>query len=90
MTRSTILPRAENDYSQEWGSQLVRVLSLNFDLIDVAISNQTKYPNLMAPNVTTTQKNAIVNPRAGYLVFDISLSKLCVYSGTAWQTVTSV
>jgi len=42
------------------------------------------------PNMTTTQKNAIGTPVAGLVVFDTTLAKLCVYSGTAWQTITSV
>jgi hypothetical protein len=42
------------------------------------------------PNMTTTQKNAISSPAAGLVVFDTTLSKLAVYSGTAWQTITSV
>lgn len=41
------------------------------------------------PNMTTTQKNAIT-PSAGTVIFDTTLSKLCVYSGAAWQTITSV
>ena len=40
------------------------------------------------PVVTTAQKNALT-VAAGYLVFDSSLGKLCVYTGAAWQTVTS-
>jgi hypothetical protein len=42
------------------------------------------------PNMTTLQKNAIGTPAAGLVVFDTTLSKLCVYSGVAWQTITSV
>jgi hypothetical protein len=42
------------------------------------------------PNMTTTQKNAISSPAAGLVVFDTTLSKLCVYSGAAWQTITSI
>jgi len=42
------------------------------------------------PNMTTTQKNAISSPAAGLMVFDTTLAKLCVYSGSAWQTITSV
>lgn len=41
------------------------------------------------PNMTTVQKTAIT-PSAGTVVFDTTLSKLCVYSGAAWQTITSV
>jgi hypothetical protein len=42
------------------------------------------------PNMTTTQKNAISGPQAGTIVFDTTLSKLSVYSGTAWETITSI
>jgi len=41
------------------------------------------------PNMTTAQKTAIT-PAAGTVVFDTTLAKLCVYSGSAWQTITSV
>lgn len=41
------------------------------------------------PNMTTTQKTAIT-PAAGTMVFDTTLAKLCVYTGAAWQTITSV
>lgn len=40
------------------------------------------------PVVTTTAKNALT-VSAGYLVFDSTLGKLCVYTGSGWQTVTS-
>jgi len=42
------------------------------------------------PVMTTTQKNAIGSPVSGLVVFDTTLAKLCVYSGSAWQTITSV
>ena len=41
------------------------------------------------PVVTTTQKLALT-VSAGYVVFDSTLGKLCVYNGSAWQTITSV
>lgn len=43
----------------------------------------------VAQNVTTTQKNAL-SATAGRIVFDTTLGKLCVYTGSAWQTITSV
>ena len=43
---------------------------------------------VQVPVVTTSQKNALT-VSAGYLVFDSTLGKLCVYTGSAWQTVTS-
>ena len=42
------------------------------------------------PTMTTTQKNAIPGPDAGLMVFDTTLAKACVFSGTAWETITSV
>jgi hypothetical protein len=44
----------------------------------------------LPPRMTTTQKNAISSPAQGLMVFDTTLVKLCVYSGTAWETITSV
>lgn len=44
----------------------------------------------LPPRMTTTQKNAIGTPAQGLMVFDTTLVKLCVYSGTAWETITSL
>jgi len=41
------------------------------------------------PSYTTTQKTALTGT-AGMVVFDSTLVKLCVHSGSAWQTITSV
>ena len=43
----------------------------------------------VAQNVTTAQKNTLT-AAPGQLVFDTTLGKLCVYTGLAWQTITSV
>lgn len=42
-----------------------------------------------APNYTTSQKNAL-SVTTGAIVFDTTLQKLCVYTATGWQTITSV
>ena len=54
-------------------------------LLDV----QSTTKGVRFPNMTTTQKNAIT-PSAGTVIFDTTLAKLCVYSGAAWQTITSI
>lgn len=54
-------------------------------LLDV----QSTTKGVRFPNMTTVQKTAIT-PSAGTVVFDTTLAKLCVYSGAAWQTVTSI
>jgi hypothetical protein len=40
------------------------------------------------PTMNTTTKLSLTPP-AGSLVFDTTLGKLCVYTGSAWETVTS-
>jgi len=41
------------------------------------------------PAMTTAQKNAISSPATGLVVYDTTLNKLCVYTGSGWETVTS-
>ena len=50
---------------------------------------QSTTKGVRMPNMTTTQKNAIASPAAGLMVYDTTLSKLCVYT-TAWETITSL
>jgi len=44
---------------------------------------------LTLPVFTTTEKNAILSPDTGAILFDSTLGKVCVYNGSAWQTITS-
>lgn len=41
------------------------------------------------PTLTTSGKLALT-ATIGQIVFDSTLGKLCVYNGSAWQTITSV
>ena len=50
---------------------------------------QSTTKGVRMPNMTTAQKNAIASPAAGLMVFDTTLAKMCVYTGVAWQTMTS-
>jgi hypothetical protein len=54
----------------------------------VDIISTTK--GVLFPRMTTTQKNAISTPATGLVVFDTTLAKLCIYGGSAWQTITSI
>jgi hypothetical protein len=54
------------------------------------IDAQSTTKGVRFPNMTGTQKNAISSPPAGLVVFDTTIAKLCVYSGSAWQTITSI
>ena len=40
------------------------------------------------PHMTTTQRNAIVDPRVGSVIYNTTTNKLNVYTGT-WEAVTS-
>lgn len=64
------------------------------------IGSNTTYPSailsanstdkgFLPPCMTTAQKGAISSPATGLVVFDTDLAKLCVYTGSAWETITS-
>lgn len=56
---------------------------------NAALDVQSTTKAFMPPRMTTTEKGNIASPTAGMVVYDSTLSKLCVYTGAAWQTVTS-
>jgi len=45
---------------------------------------------VLFPRMTTTQKNAIASPAEGLIVYDITLHKLTVYTGSVWESITSL
>lgn len=45
---------------------------------------------LLFPRMTATQRDAISSPAAGLTVFNTTSSKLNVYTGAAWEAITSV
>jgi hypothetical protein len=59
------------------------------DVLSIDSANNIKAATcLIVPSYTTTQKNALT-PLAGMVILDTTLSKVCIYTGSAWQTVTS-
>lgn len=48
------------------------------------------FVGLGIPAMTTAQKTAISPNRAGNMVYDTDLGKLCINTGAAWETVTSM
>lgn len=42
---------------------------------------------LLGPRMTTTQRDAIVTPATGLLIYNTTLSSYQVYSGTGWTSV---
>jgi hypothetical protein len=54
-------------------------------ILDVASTTKGFLP----PRMTTTERNAIVTPPAGLMVYNTTTNKLNFYNGTAWEAVTS-
>ena len=44
---------------------------------------------MVPPKVTTTQRGNLTGLIAGAMIYNTSLNKLQVYTGSAWETVTS-
>jgi len=93
--RASPLPHPTAEYDPRYVRELIRVLENYFSQLDSKTPNFAEsytadtFNGIAATrNVTTTQKNALT-PSAGWVVFDTTLGKLCVYTGSAWQTVTS-
>jgi hypothetical protein len=90
------IPNPPSDYDAQYMRQVIRVIETYFSQLDSRTPNNAQqytadtFNGIMATrNVTTAEKNALT-PSAGWVVFDTPLGKLCVYSGSGWQTVTSV
>jgi len=91
------IPNPPSEYDAQYIRQVIRVLETYFSQLDSRAGNnaQSYTADLFiggifaTKNVTTAEKNALT-PSAGWVVFDTTLDKLCVFDGSAWQTVTSV
>jgi hypothetical protein len=94
--RAAPIPNPPSQYDPQYMRQVIRVIETYFSQLDSNTPNNAqKYTAntfngiAAARNVTTTEKNALA-AEAGWVVFDTTLGKLCVYDGSAWETVTSV
>jgi hypothetical protein len=67
--------------------QVVTGASTASDSAQLEVTSTTR--GFLPPRMTTAEKNAIVAPALGLMVYDTTLNKLCVYTG-AWETITSV
>lgn len=76
------LPSPPNDFFLK---QLVTRL---YELLSAIISRVNSLIGGQLMVVTTTEKNALP-ATAGMMVFDSTLGKACIYTGSAWQTITS-
>ena len=86
-SNTTVIGNSSTTLTALRGSTIINATSINASAVLQADSTASGF---LPPRMTTTQKNAIGTPAAGLIVFDTTLAKLCVYSGSAWQTITSV
>jgi hypothetical protein len=63
-------------------------VSWEWDGFGWAVSQPT-FTNLYAPNLSTPQRNAIISPQPGQIVFDTTINNLCFYNGSQWRQVTT-
>lgn len=59
------------------------------DLNTLIASYQASLPGLAAKNMTTGQRDAMVSVAPGLIIFNTTTSKLNVYTGVAWEVITS-
>lgn len=93
--KASPLPNAPTEYDAQYMRQVIRVIETYFSQLDSNTPNYAQtytadtFNGIAATkNVTTSEKNALA-AEAGWVVFDTTLGKLCVYTGAAWQTITS-
>jgi hypothetical protein len=60
------------------------------DVASSKLTIESTTQGVLFPRMTTTQKNAIASPATGLVVYDTTLNKLAVYTGAAWETITSI
>lgn len=79
-------PSPAPTYDIEWANQYTRLLEQQVELLWNSIQQINRN---VAPSYTTASKALLPN-RAGQVIFDTDLQKLCVNTGAGWETITSV
>ena len=64
-------------------------MRLNTDDTLVLGAGGSSVKGVQLPNLTTTDRNNIVTPAEGTLIYNTTTNKLNFYNGTAWEAVTS-
>ena len=59
------------------------------DFADAGTVGLTTFPYFLPPKISTSARDDISNPVTGATIYNTSLNKLQVYTGSAWETVTS-
>jgi hypothetical protein len=84
-SNTTVLGNNSTTLTALYGAVITGGTSINASA-QLQVDSTTK--GVLFPRMTTTQKNAISSPAVGLIIYDTTLNKLCVYTGS-WQTITS-
>lgn len=97
--RAAPLPNPPMEYDPQYIRQMIRVLETYFSQLDSRAANNAEQYSANRfvggtfegafPSLTTTEKN-LLTPVPGTVIYDATLDKLCVYTPTGWETITSV
>tara|TARA_R110000868_G_scaffold10426_11_gene51169 strand:- start:1961 stop:2341 length:381 start_codon:yes stop_codon:yes gene_type:complete len=97
--RASSLPNPGPEYDPQYIRQLIRTIEIYFSQLDSQAPNHAQSYRASRfiggqfegffPSYTSAEK-AVLAPDTGTVVFDTTLGKLCVYSGSLWETLTSV
>lgn len=80
------LPDPPLEYDTRWANQYTKQLELENQTLWNAI--QLLQMSTLPP-YTTAEKVTLTN-RRGWLIFDTTLNKACINTGSGWETITSV
>jgi len=86
-SNTTVLGNTSTTFGRWYGSLL---LGTTTNAASSILTMESTTQGFLPPRMTTTQKNAIASPATGLVVYDTTLNKLAVYTGAAWETITSV
>jgi len=59
------------------------------DILSAKFSINSTTAGFLPPRMTTAQKIAIASPVEGLEVYDLTLHKKCLFTGSVWETITS-
>jgi len=86
-SNTTVLGNTSTTHGRWYGSLL---LGTTTNAASSILTMESTTQGFLPPRMTTTQRNAIASPATGLVVYDTTLNKLAVYTGAAWETITSV
>ena len=94
--RAAPLPNAPKEWDQQYMRQVLRVIEIYFSQLDGNSPNYAEsytadffYGALVPMGVTTTERHALAGLQPGTAVWDKDIKKLCIWSGLAWEQVTT-